>query len=495
MPTDLRSVLDAFRSDMLADVTRALSESPRRAESGGQASEQGGTSRSHKRRHHSRRRRPSSSSSLWDESSSGSTDGYDAREATTSHAANPSVSPIPVVQFSDDRFSQVLDCTTYRLRNRRTGYGAAQARKMGRTTKNMKHSFGGFPPFSGKDPLKVFSWLRKLVKACNDNDVSEGMALYAIPHFLSGDAELRYTRELPDSGTALGVASITSYPVAVNWFLQTYAEPHTLALAQDTFSRAIIEPDETIESFSARLRGLSDRCGNIHTEGTMKQQLIQGLPAYIRTDAFVYNTPACSFQQLVTYTSGKHKAAEEVMNLARDGQGPSTPSSSRGPRRLSVTPRARPTRADFPVMALGEAEPPVAPPPPAANPGQAQPVWGRQDNLPRFLTGRPEDPRRPRICFLCWTPGHMSYTCPILTDQQKALVNKARESFLQATRSRGAGQDEKGRVTRTYNRQIRIAMVQALCDGIDKSDAEDKQELDPGNQSGNEQDKPGSGNV
>jgi len=366
---------------------------------------------------------------------------------------------------------------------------------MGRTTKNMKHSFGGFPPFSGKDPLKVFSWLRKLVKAWNDNDASEGMALYAIPDFLSGDAEVRYTRELPDSGTALGVASITSYPVAVNWFLQTYAEPHTLALAQDTFRRAIIEPDETIESFSARLRGLSDRCGNIHAERTMKQQLIQGLPAYIRTDAFVYNTPACSFQQLVFYTSGKHKAAEEVMNLARDGQGPSTPSSSRGPRRLSVTPRARPTRVEFPVMALGETEPPGPPPPPAANPGQAQPVWGRHDNLPRFLTGRPEDPRRPRICFLCLTPGHMSYTCPILADQQKALVNKARESFLQATRSRGAGQDEKVRVTRSYNRQIRIAMVQARCDGIDKSDAEDKQELDPGNQSGNEQDKPGSGNV
>jgi len=89
----------------------------------------------------------------------------------------------------------------------------------------------------------------------------------------------------------------------------------------------------------------------------------------------------------------------------------------------------------------------------------------------------------------------MSYTSPILTDQQKALVHKARESFLQTTRRRGAGQDEMGRVTRTYNREIRIAMVQALCDGIDKSDAEDKQEFNPGNQSGNEQDKPGSGNA
>jgi len=231
-----------------------------------------------------------------------------------------------------------------------------------------------------------------------------------------GDAELRYTRELPDSGTTLVVSNIASYPVAVNWVLQTYAEPRTLALTQDTFSRAIIEPEETIESLSARLRGLSDGCGNIHTDRIMKQQLTQGQPAYILSDACVYNTPACSTQKLMTYTSGKHKAAEEVMTLALDGQRPSTPFSSRGPRCLSVTPRARPTRADYPVLALCETESVVVPPP-APPPEQAQPVWGRQDNLPRFLTGCPEDPRRPRICFLCWTPGHMSYTCPILTDQ------------------------------------------------------------------------------
>lgn len=48
---------------------------------------------------------------------------------------------------------------------------------MGRTAKSMKHSFGLFPPFSRKEPLKVFSWLRKFKKACNDNRVSKGMAL------------------------------------------------------------------------------------------------------------------------------------------------------------------------------------------------------------------------------------------------------------------------------------------------------------------------------
>jgi len=68
---------------------------------------------------------------------------------------------------------------------------------MGRTAKNMKFSFGGTPMFNGKDPLKVFSWLRQFVKACDDNDVSEGTVLYLIPNFLAGDAEARFTRNLP----------------------------------------------------------------------------------------------------------------------------------------------------------------------------------------------------------------------------------------------------------------------------------------------------------
>jgi len=103
------------------------------------------------------------------------------------------------------------------------------------------------------------------------------MALSAIPHFISGAAEIRYTREFPVSGTAAGVVFIPSYPEAINVFLQTYAEPQTLALAQDQFSWATLEPIEPIDAFAVRLRGLSDLCRSIHTDGTMKQQLIQGL--------------------------------------------------------------------------------------------------------------------------------------------------------------------------------------------------------------------------
>lgn len=109
------------------------------------------------------------------------------------------------------------------------------------------------------------------MKASNVNGVSEGMALYAIPHFLLGDAELRYTRVLPDSTSAAGGASMTGYPEATTWFPEIYAEPHALALAQEKFSRASKEPDETIEAFALRLRALTELCSSIHSEGTMKQ--------------------------------------------------------------------------------------------------------------------------------------------------------------------------------------------------------------------------------
>jgi len=158
---------------------------------------------------------------------------------------------------------------------------------MGRTAKNMKFSFGGTPLFNGKEPLKVFSWLRKFVKACDDNDVSEGMGLYLFPNFLVGDAEARFTRNLPGSDIGDEQRARGSFPEAVNWLLSTYAEPHALGLAQDRFSRATLVYNDGVDAFATRLRSLAELCGNIHFEGTMKQQLIQGLPEYLRTDAFV----------------------------------------------------------------------------------------------------------------------------------------------------------------------------------------------------------------
>jgi len=168
---------------------------------------------------------------------------------------------------------------------------------MGRTAKNMKFAFMGTLIFNEEEPLKAFSGLRNLVKACDDNDVSEGMGLYLIPNFLAGDAGARFTRNLPASDIGGGQRSLGSFPAAVNSLLSTYEEPHALGLAQETFIRATLVDNEGVDAFAARLRSLAELCGNIHSEGTMKQQLNQGRPEYLRTDAFVYSTTQRSYQQ------------------------------------------------------------------------------------------------------------------------------------------------------------------------------------------------------
>jgi len=60
-------------------------------------------------------------------------------------------------------------------------------------------------------------------------------------------------------------------------------------LAQDKFIRATLFDNDGVDAFAEHLRSLSELCGNNHSEGTMKQQLIYGLPEYLRTYAFVHN--------------------------------------------------------------------------------------------------------------------------------------------------------------------------------------------------------------
>jgi len=334
---------------------------------------------------------------------------------------------LAVLKCPDDRFAGVLYYRSYRLQNRHSTYGAWQARKMGRTAKNMKFSFGRTPMFNGKEPLQVFSWLRKFVKACDDNDVSEGMGLYLIPNFLAGDAETRVTRNLPGSDIAGGRDSFGSSPAAVNWLLSTYAEPHALALAQDNFIRAALVDNAGVVAFAARLRSFAELCGNIHSEGTMKQQLIQGLPEYLRTDAFVYNSAQRSYQQLSTYVAGKYRAAKDVMVLAsrgahrglsRNGQ------TSTGPRGLSVNQHHSSWEEDdtatydtFAVLPSGT-------------------LGFRTAGGAPYV--RREAATGPPLCYMCWKRGHRVPDCKFLTDKQRNLVKAARSTFLRQ-RNAGAG--------------------------------------------------------
>ena len=415
---DLDTVFLSFRASLLADVSRVVAASPAgSAQDTARRASPVDTRKSRSKGNSRRRWSPSVSSSSSSSTPATSTDDEADRRRKT-----PS-STLAVLECPEDRFAGVLDYRTYRLRKRRAVYGASQARKMGRTAKNMMFSFGGTPVFNGKESLKVFSWLRKFVKACDDNDVSEGMALYLIPNFLAGEAETRFTRNLPKSDGRAGRESLSSFPEAVNWFLSTYAEPHALGLAQDKFSRATLADNESVDAFAGRLRALAELCGNIHSEVTMKQQLIQGLPDYLRTDTFVYNSAQRSYQNMVTYVAGKYRSTKDFMAVSQRG----TPGTS---NRRGFSPVAtRGNARSFLAMPPSDIEAEVVAALPPGSPGNR---GGAASPYPRR-----EGPTGPPLCYMFWNRGHRVLDCSLLTDKQKDLVRSARIRFLRRREPEG----------------------------------------------------------
>ena len=168
-----------------------------------------------------------------------------------------------------------------------------------------------------------------------------------------------------------------------------------------------------------RLRSLAELCGNIHSVGTIKQQLIQGLPEYLRTDVFVYSTAQRSYQQLSTYMAGKYRPAKNVMALAiRGSPGGSSRKgqTSTGPRGLLVNHLNSPWEED--------------------DTATHDMVAVLPSGTPGFRTvGAAPYPRReattgPPLCYMCWTRGHRVPDCKNFTDKQRDIVEAARNTFL-----------------------------------------------------------------
>jgi len=159
----------------------------------------------------------------------------------------------------------------------------------------------------------------------------------------------------------------------------------------------------------------------------MKRQLIQGLPEYLRTDAFVYNTAQRSYQQLSTNVSGKYRAAKDVMALANRGSpgGSSRKGqTSTGPRGLSVNHLNSPWEEDdndtHDMVAVL----------PSGTPGF--------HTVGAAPYPRREAPTGPPLRYMCWTRVHRVPDCNILTDKQRDIVKAARSTFLRQ-RTGGAG--------------------------------------------------------
>lgn len=108
----------------------------------------------------------------------------------------------------------------------------------------------------------------------------------------------------------------------MNAFLRSNVEPHTQALAQLDFGRAVKADRKTVETFSYHPRKVMELCGIIHHEGTMEQQLITGHPKQLPTDAHVNDGADCTYEQMKTQSPGKDSVAQDVIEWKRAAMPP-----------------------------------------------------------------------------------------------------------------------------------------------------------------------------
>lgn len=169
----------------------------------------------------------------------------------------------------------------------------------------------------------------------------------------------------------------------------------------------------------------------------MKQQMIQELPDYLRTDAYVHNDPKRTYQQLVTFVAGMLMAATDKIKMAQ-GQGSSSRGSTSAALRRPVDLKPRKSSDPAPLLMVDPTGPMTVlqrsgdKGTDKTDPGKTS---GFRGPTPRYVGVRTLDSRLPYRCYLCWEAGHMAHKYSTLMDTQRQAVLQARDTFLGNTRA------------------------------------------------------------
>jgi len=122
----------------------------------------------------------------------------------------------------------ILDCVSHASANTDIRYVRTMAHGLGRLRKDVSATFGRDAEWDGTPALGVYEFLNRFVKAGNDNDVSEGRALYLFPEFTNGDLKRELYTIMPSlQGGRSG--EVRSHMELVNWLLRNYADEQSLS--------------------------------------------------------------------------------------------------------------------------------------------------------------------------------------------------------------------------------------------------------------------------
>ncbi|GAB0492000.1 hypothetical protein MMPV_009974 [Pyropia vietnamensis] len=145
------------------------------------------------------------------------------------------------IVVNNPMFRDVFDCESYSLVNKSLTYGSREAHTLGRRKKDVAQSFGVRSEWDGTPPLKVFQFLRKFAKACDDNDVSEAEAFFMLQDFTKEPLRSEVMSVMP-SRHGGNPGEVNSYLELINWMLRYHADEASLAAQVEEFNRATQTP-------------------------------------------------------------------------------------------------------------------------------------------------------------------------------------------------------------------------------------------------------------
>ena len=216
---------------------------------------------------------PSGSSSP---SSSGTESDSDSQAESLS-APQPTFGPkakkITVWKPTNHRFRGACNYRAYRLVNTDP---TVDARVYATTRKRVQYLLVvmGEYKFSGADPIKVISFLARCMENFDNAEMSEAMALMALPHPLTPPAKEAYESQRGYFRRSQGIAS---WPSAVNWLLRTYATNIQIEQALSVVRDLRQKPGEVENEYATRMLAALARCGDIQSPYERTTLFIEGL--------------------------------------------------------------------------------------------------------------------------------------------------------------------------------------------------------------------------
>jgi len=198
----------------------------------------------------------------------------------------------------------MFDCETYALENKSVYHTRRRARTLGRRKQDAAQFFGVHDEWDSSPPAKVLQLLRKFSKACDDNDISEGKALYILQDFTKEPFKSGVRMVLP-TRRAGNPGEITSYLELINWMLRRHVDEASVATLFETLSVAFQRDDEKELSFAERLRRHNTECGFMHGEGALKGRFLEGVYRAARATVRERNTPGMTMAELARVAQTK----------------------------------------------------------------------------------------------------------------------------------------------------------------------------------------------